>query len=166
MYDSAWVRVSQIDVELPSGERYWHEVVRLHRAAMMVLLDDQDRVLLLRRHRVVQDRWGWELPGGLVDDGEEPADAAVRELEEETGYRAARVEPLAIFQPMVSTVDSEQFAYVGRDPEPIGEPTEVNEQVARTEWVPLGSVQKLIAEGQIWESGALVALMRVLLDHR
>src|ERR1700753_2127454 len=84
VYDSAWVRVEQIDVELPSGERYWHEVVRLHRAAMMVLLDDQDRVLLLWRHRVAQDRWGWELPGGLVDDGEEPADAAVRELEEET----------------------------------------------------------------------------------
>jgi 8-oxo-dGDP phosphatase len=166
VYDSAWVRVGQIDVELPGGERYWHEVVRLHRAAMMVLLDDQDRVLLLWRHRVVQDRWGWELPGGLVDEGEEPVDAAVRELEEETGYRAGRVEPLVIFQPMVSTVDSEQFAYVGRDPERVGEPTEVNEQVARMEWVPLGSVQKLIAADQIWESGALVALMRVLLDHR
>lgn len=133
---------------------------------MMVLLDNQDRVLLLWRHRVVQDRWGWELPGGLVDEGEEPAGAAVRELEEETGYRAGQVEPLLTFQPMVSTVDSEQFAYVGRDPQRIGDPAEVNEQVARMEWVPLGSVPELIAKGRIWESGALVALMRVLLDHR
>jgi 8-oxo-dGTP pyrophosphatase MutT (NUDIX family) len=140
-------------------------VVRLHRAAMMVLLDEQDRVLLLWRHRVVQDRWGWELPGGLVDDDEEPADAAVRELAEETGYRAGRVEPLVTFQPMVSTVDSEQFAYVGREPERVGEPTEVKE-VARMEWVPLASVPDLIAAGEIWESGALVALQRVLLDRR
>ena len=131
----------------------------------MVLLDEQDRVLLLWRHRVVQDGWGWELPGGLVDDDEEPAHAAVRELEEETGYRAGRVEPLITFQPMVSTVDSEQFAYVGREPERIGEPTGINEEVARMEWVPLASVPGLIAAGDIWESGALVALMRVLLQE-
>ena len=72
IYDNPWVWLGQVDVELPDGERFWHHVVRLHRAAMMVLLDDQDRVLLLWRHRFVQDRWGWELPGGLIDEGEEP----------------------------------------------------------------------------------------------
>jgi hypothetical protein len=87
------------------------------------------------------------------------------ELEDETGYRAGRVEPLITFQPMVSTVDSEQFAYVGREPERIGEPTEVNEEVARMEWVPLASVPTLIAAGDIWESGALVAVMQVLLQE-
>ena len=89
----------------------------------------------------------------------------MRELEEETGYRAGRVEPLITFQSMVSTVDSEQFAYVGREPERIGEPTGINEEVARMEWVPLASVPGLIAAGDIWESGALVALMRVLLQE-
>jgi 8-oxo-dGTP pyrophosphatase MutT (NUDIX family) len=91
IYDNPWVWLGQVDVELPDGERFWHHVVRLHRAAMMVLLDEQGRVLLLWRHRFVQDRWGWELPGGLVDEGEEPAETAARELEEETGYRAGRV---------------------------------------------------------------------------
>jgi hypothetical protein len=37
----------QVDVELPSGERFWHHIVRLHRAAMMALVDDEDRVRLL-----------------------------------------------------------------------------------------------------------------------
>jgi 8-oxo-dGTP pyrophosphatase MutT (NUDIX family) len=123
--------LGQIDVELPGGERFWHHVVRLHRAAMMVLLDEQDRVLLRWRHRLIEDRWGWELPGGLVDDDGEPADAAVRELEEETGHRAGRVEHLITFEPMVGTVDSGHFVYVGRDPEQVGEPTETNEEVAR-----------------------------------
>jgi 8-oxo-dGTP pyrophosphatase MutT (NUDIX family) len=62
--------------------------VRLHRAVAVVLLNGQDRVLLVRRYRFVQDRWGWELPGGLVDEDEEPGEAARRELEELTGYRA------------------------------------------------------------------------------
>ena len=126
IYDNPWVWLGQVDVELPDGERFWHHVVRLHRAAMMVLLDEQDRVLLLWRHRFVQDRWGWELPGGLIDEGEEPAETAARELEEETGYRAGRVEHLITFQPMVGMVDSEHVVFVGRDAEKIGEPTETN----------------------------------------
>ena len=132
----------------------------------MVPLDDRDRVLLLWRHRLIQDRWVGSCRAGLVDDvddDEEPAHAAVRELEEETGYRAGRVEHLITFEPMVGTVDSGHFVYVGRDPEQVGEPTETNEEVARMEWVPLGSVPGPIAAGDIWNSGALVALMRLLM---
>ena len=87
---------------------------------------------------------------------------AVRELEEETGYRAGRVEHLITFQPMVGMVDSEHVVFVGRDPEKIAEPTEGNE-IERMEWVPLASVPGLIASGEIWNAGSLVALMRLLM---
>ena len=53
IYDSPDVWLGQVDVELPDGERIWHHVVRLSRAAVMALLDDQDRVLLLWRHRFI-----------------------------------------------------------------------------------------------------------------
>jgi 8-oxo-dGTP pyrophosphatase MutT (NUDIX family) len=46
-----------------------------------------ERVLLMRRHRFIVDRWVWELPGGYVDDGEGSGAAAAREVEEETGWR-------------------------------------------------------------------------------
>ena len=161
IYDNPWVWLGQVDVELPDGERFWHHVVRLHRAAMMVLVDDQDRALLLWRHRFVQDRWGWELPGGLIDEGEEPKETAERELEEETGYRAGKVEHLITFQPMVGMVDSEHVVFVGRDPEKVAEPTEANE-IERMEWLPLASVPRLIEAGEIWNSGTLVALLRLL----
>ena len=165
IYDNPWVWLGQVDVQLPDGERFWHHVVRLHRAAMMVLVDDQDRVLLLWRHRFVQDRWGWELPGGLIDEGEEPVEAAVRELEEETGYRAGRVEHLITFQPMVGMVDSEHVVFTGRDPEKVAEPVEANE-IERMEWVPLSSVPGLIAAREIWNSGTLVGLLRLLMADR
>jgi 8-oxo-dGTP pyrophosphatase MutT (NUDIX family) len=161
IYDNPWVWLGQVDVELPDGERFWHHVVRLHRAAMMVLLDDDDRVLLLWRHRFVQDRWGWELPGGLIDEGEEPAEAATRELEEETGYRAKRIEHLITFQPMVGMVDSEHVVFVGRGAELVGEAIEANE-IERMQWVPLAEVPALIKAGEIWNSGSLVALLRLL----
>src|SRR5437868_15118416 len=72
VYDNLWVWLGQVDVELSDGKRLRHHVVRLHRAAMMVLVDQQDRVLLLWRHRFVRYKLGWELPGGLIDEGEEP----------------------------------------------------------------------------------------------
>jgi predicted NUDIX family NTP pyrophosphohydrolase len=109
IYDNPWVWLGQVDVELPGGERFWHHVVRLHRAAMTVLVDKDDRVLLLWRHRFVQDRWGWELPGGLIDEGEEPIETAARELEEETGYRAGRLEHLVTFARGLSTKSTTQL---------------------------------------------------------
>jgi 8-oxo-dGDP phosphatase len=163
VYESPWVWLGQVDVGLPGGERFWHHVVRLHRAAMMVLVDDSDRVLLLWRHRFVPDRWGWEVPGGLVDADEEPADAAARELEEETGYRAGRVEQLITFQPIAGSVDAEHVVFVGRDPQRIGDPADASE-VTRMEWVPLRSVPELITAGKIWNAGSLVALMRLLMN--
>jgi 8-oxo-dGTP pyrophosphatase MutT (NUDIX family) len=70
------VWLGEVDVELPDGERFWHHVVHLHRAATTVLVNNHDQVLLLWRHRFVQDRWGWELPGGLIDEGVEPIETA------------------------------------------------------------------------------------------
>jgi 8-oxo-dGDP phosphatase len=95
----------------------------------------------------------------------EPIETATRELEEETGYRAGRLEHLMTFQPMVGMVDSEHVVFGGRDQEKISEATEVNES-DRLEWVPLSSASDLITAGKIWNSVSLVALLRLLVPDR
>jgi len=50
-----------------------------------VVINDEDRVFMLWRHRIATNEWGRELPGGILDPGEDPADCAVREVVEETG---------------------------------------------------------------------------------
>ena len=115
-------------------------------------------MLLTWRHRFVQDRWGWELPGGLVDEDEEPAEAAVRELEEQTGYRAGQLERLIAFQPVAEVADGERVVFVGRDARRVAEPVSA-EGIERAEWVPLGSVAGLIADGQVWNSASVIGLM-------
>jgi hypothetical protein len=58
-------------------------------------------------------------------------------------------------------VDSEHVVFTGRDPERVGEPTDLSES-ERADWVPLASVPELISAGQIWGAGTLVALLRLL----
>jgi 8-oxo-dGDP phosphatase len=158
IYDSPWVRLGQVDVEPPEGERYWHHVARFRPAALLALVDDENRVLLAWRHRFVPDTWGWEIPGGLIDDGEKPIDAARRELEEETGYRAGQVEHLLSYEPMPGAVDAPHAIFLGRDPRQVRDDPDVNE-AARLEWHSLAAVPALLASGDVTNAATVIALL-------
>ena len=87
VYESEWMSLSLVDVELPSGKRFEHHVLRMPCDAAGVVVDDPERgVLLLWRHRFISDTWGWEVPAGRVDPGETPEECAARETLEETGW--------------------------------------------------------------------------------
>lgn len=162
LYDHRWVRLSKVDVELPDGQRFEHHVVTLPAAAMVVLLDRaQESVLLMWRHRFASDVWNWELPGGLVETGEDPAEAAAREVEEETGYRAGALQHVVTFEPMIGMVRSPHHVFLGGDVTRVAEPSDTTEmQVMR--WVSLSDVAHRIANGGIRNSGTLVGLLYVL----
>jgi 8-oxo-dGTP pyrophosphatase MutT (NUDIX family) len=162
LYESEWIKLYLTDVELPDGQRFEHHTVWMPSAAMTAMLNDElTHVLLMWRHRFVPDLWNWELPGGLVDAGEDPAQAAAREIEEETGYRPRSIEHLVTFEPMIGMVNTPHHVFIARGAERVGEPTEKTE-MQRMEWVPLMQLPSLIAQGQVSNSGTLVALLHVL----
>ncbi|MFF1482994.1 NUDIX domain-containing protein [Streptomyces sp. NPDC058301] len=161
VYDNRWVKLALVDVEPPGVERFEHHVVRLHHVAISAVLDDNDRVLMLWRYRFVPDKWGWELPGGIVDEGEEPQATAMREFEEETGWRPQFLEHVVTYQPMVGMVDSPHEIFVGRGAEHIGDPTDV-EEAGHVAWVPLSDIPGLMARDELMGSGTLVALLHLL----
>ncbi|KKK04877.1 NUDIX hydrolase [Micromonospora sp. HK10] len=159
--DTRRARLSIASVELPDGVRFEQYVIRAPRSAMVAVLDDQRRLLLMRRHRFVIDRWVWELPGGYVDDQEEPVVCAAREVEEETGWRPGALEPLLTFQPWVGTADAENLLFLSRSAEHIGPPTDINEteQVA---WIPLGEARALVSSGEIVGAGTVMAVLELV----
>lgn len=162
VYDNPWVRLVLADVQPPGGgERFEHHVVRLFSVSVAVVLDDADRVLMLWRHRFVADQWGWELPGGIVDDGENGAATAARETEEETGWRPGSMTHLVTFQPMMGMVDASHELYLAHGAEYIGEPAE-SEEAGQVAWIPLDEVPGLLARGELLGSGTLVGLLYVL----
>jgi 8-oxo-dGTP pyrophosphatase MutT (NUDIX family) len=86
VYDNRWVKVALVDVEAPNGERWEYHVVQLARIAIALIVDDQDRALMLWRYRFPTRQWGYELLGGMVDDGDDAAATAAREAAEESGF--------------------------------------------------------------------------------
>ncbi|MDL4777587.1 NUDIX hydrolase [Actinomadura xylanilytica] len=161
VYDNPWVRLTMVDIEPPDGQRFEHHVVRLQRVAIALVLNDADEVLMMWRHRFVDDSWGWELPGGIVDKDEEGAAAAAREVLEETGWRPGPMEHAVSFQPMVGMVDTPHEVYMGRGAELVGEPTDL-EEAARIDWLPMNTVLELISKGEVLGSGSLVGLLYLL----
>ncbi|WP_086753662.1 NUDIX domain-containing protein, partial [Streptomyces scabiei] len=130
--------------------------------AVTAAVDDRRRVLMMWRHRFVTDTWAWELPMGLVEDGERPEEAA-RELEEETGWRPGSLRELLYAQPAAGITDTQHFVFRTDDARRIGEPTEQNES-DRLEWIPLTDVPGLISRREIVSSATLVGVMALLLD--
>ncbi|MEU2615639.1 NUDIX hydrolase [Micromonospora sp. NPDC007271] len=159
--DTRRARLSIADVELPDGVRFEQYVIRAPRSAMVAVLDDQYRLLLLRRHRFVFDRWVWELPGGYVDGQEEPEFCAVREVEEETGWRPHEVEPLLSFQPWVATADAENLLFLARGAEYTGPPTDVNE-AERVAWISLAEAREMVTQGEIAGAGTVIAVLELV----
>lgn len=159
--DTRRLRLSIASVELPDGVTFEQYVMRMPKAAMMVVLDDQERVLMMWRHRFIIDRWVWELPGGYVDPEEPPEVTAAREVEEETGWRPRDVRPLVSLQPIVGSADAENLLFVATGAEYIGEPEDINE-AERVAWVPLNSVRERIERGEIIGAASQVGLLHVL----
>jgi ADP-ribose pyrophosphatase len=86
-------------VRLPSGLRQELDMVVHAGAVCVAALDGDGRVLLVRQYRHAAGEWLLEIPAGRLEAGEDPLVAARRELEEETGHRAARWSPLVGFFP-------------------------------------------------------------------
>lgn len=157
-----WVSLNLVDVQPPGGgERFEHHVVRLFRAVIGLVLDDNDRVLMLWRHRFVSDQWGWELPGGIVDAGEDDALTAAREVEEETGWRPNSMRPLISFQPMIGMVDSPHAVYYAKGATFVGEPP-ASDEAGEVAWIPLSRIRGLLDKNEILGSGSIVGLLHLL----
>jgi 8-oxo-dGTP pyrophosphatase MutT (NUDIX family) len=160
--DTPHIRVSLADVEIPDHARFTQYVFRMRRCAMTAVLDDAgDRVLLMRRHRFIVDRWVWELPGGYVDDGEDPIAAAAREVGEETGWRPRGMEYVMSCQPIIGNADYPQDLYLAHGAEHVGEPEA--DEAAEVGWVPVDETPAMIARGEILGAITIIGLQHVLL---
>ena len=162
VYDSEWMRLALVDVEIPGGARFDHHVVRYPLAASGTVAVDPDRgVLALWRHRFITDTWGWEIPAGRLEAGETPEQAARRETLEETGWEPGPLRRLGSYAPSNGSSDQIFHVFLADGATHVGDPTDPGES-ERVDWLAPDEVRELIAKGEITDGLSLTALLWAL----
>jgi ADP-ribose pyrophosphatase len=121
-------------------------------------------VVLVRQERHGIEGVTLEVPGGMVDPGEDPATAAVRELSEETGYAGRPPVELGWVHPNPAIQSNKTFTYLVEDAAPAGDPDPQDDEEFQVLAVPHAAVRDLVRRGEITHALSVVALY--LLDLR
>lgn len=148
----------------PDGEEFEREVVHHPGAVSVVpLLDDGETVVLVRQFRSAIEALLLEIPAGKLDvDGEPPEAAAARELEEEVGYRAGRLEKLAEFYNSPGYCDEHSIVYMALEMESCDLSAQgVEERHMAIERVALADVPAMISDGRLVDAKTIIGLTLV-----
>lgn len=87
VYEGKVLNVKLLEVELPNGKISKREIVRHRGAVAVVALTENNKILLVEQFRKALDKIVLEIPAGKLEEGENPIECGIRELEEETGYK-------------------------------------------------------------------------------
>lgn len=129
------------------------------RPGVSVLPIKNGRVIVQSQYRYPVRSWQWEIPGGFIDTGETPEEAAVRELKEETGYDVKNIRSLGAFHPSFGSTNEKIYLFVAECGEK-GEDAKEPGEVIRTEELEAEAFEKLVVSGEFMHGAGLAAWAR------
>lgn len=112
MYDGPLFKVAKVTLQNSEGKEVARDVIEHPGAACIVPMIDEQTVLLVEQWRIGAKRALWEIPAGTLDPGEDPLACAARELEEETGYKAGKLEHLFTMFPSPGILDEKMHIFI------------------------------------------------------
>jgi len=157
LYRGRAVAIRKVAVELPTGKHGSRVIIEHPGSVAVVPLLDDGRLVLIRQFRLAAGGVIWEIPAGHIERGEDPEACARRELEEETGYRAGKVEGLfeAYLSPGSSTELMRFFLATGLEKKE--QRTEEDETIS-VEPVGFSRVARMIASNEIRDAKSIAAI--------
>ena len=164
IYDGKIIRVERDTVRLPDGALALREVVRHPGAVCVVPLTDKNEVLLVRQYRYPEERVLTEIPAGKLEPGEHSAehfaDAARRELREETGAVCDRLTFIGDFYSSPAILDEVIHMYLAEGLS-IGNASPDDDEFLDLMSIPLDSLCDMIAGGDIADGKTQAAVLKV-----
>jgi ADP-ribose pyrophosphatase len=158
VYHGRAFNVRREEIRLPDGKSARLDIVEHVGAITLVPVDDQHRVWFVRQYRHAAGEVLLELPAGTVEPGEAPLECARREIREEIGMAAGRIEPIGEYflAPGYSSEFMHVFLATGLHPDPL--PGDADEFLS-TEAIPLDEVLRMAESGKIRDAKTLASLM-------
>jgi len=139
----------------PDGFEIHRSIVRHPGSAVMMALDRDQRILLVKQFRLPAEAYLWELPAGRLDPGESPLQAAKRELREETGYQAADWTNLASFWASPGYVAEKMNVFLATGLSE-GKQEPMEDERIETRWFSKAEVGRMIREGEISDAKTII----------
>jgi 8-oxo-dGTP pyrophosphatase MutT (NUDIX family) len=161
IYSNPWIDVREDQVLRPDGSNGIYGVIHFHNIAVGIIpIDAQGRVILVGQHRYPLDYYSWEIPeGGCLIAQETPETAAQRELQEETGFVAARWDYLGQMVVSNSTTDEVAHFFLARELT-AGRPQPDATEEILVKTMDFEEAYRQAMDGEITESLTVVGLAR------
>jgi ADP-ribose pyrophosphatase len=157
-YATPIFRVTEDRAVDPDGFEIRRAIVQHRGSAVMMPVDAEGRILLVRQYRLPARRYLWELPAGRLDEGETPLRTARRELKEETGYRARRWKKLVSLYPTPGYVAEKMTIYLATELIE-GEPTPMGDERIQCRWFTAGELEEWIGSGKIVDAKTIIGFL-------
>ncbi len=143
---------------LANGETIAHDVAIAAGAVVILPMVDVNRVCLIRNFRIAVDETLTELPAGTIEQNEDPLATARRELIEETGYRAGKIDKLCDFYMSPGILNEKMHLFVATDLQSGASALEVGEEI-QTQVVDWAEAMRMVELGEIRDAKSLVGLL-------
>lgn len=163
VYEGKILTVRKDDALLPDGRPCIREIIE-HSGGACVLYVEAGKALFVRQYRYAYGESIYEIPAGKLEKGEDPALTAARELEEETGIRAKRLELLYVNYPTPGYTNEKIYIYRAYDGDRVATKLDDGEFLD-VEWIPLDRVKDMLKSGEIKDGKTIIALQYYFLTE-
>lgn len=164
VYEGKIIKVRCDDAELPNGQPCKREIIE-HSGGACVLYVENGAVLLVRQYRYAYGESVYEIPAGKLEMGEDPMLAAARELEEEAGVKAGRLELLFVNYPTPGYTNEKIYIYRAYDC--VKTQAHLDEgEFLDVEYIPLTKIEEMLKAGEIKDGKTIIALQAYLLSEK
>lgn len=161
VYDNYYLKVYEDRLDLDGAGKLYVRGVR--RDYCTVVPFSPKGILTIRSYRHLVDSYQLEVPSGYVDEGETPRQAAIRELEEETGYVAKKMTRVGSYMLDYSMFIQTGHIFAAYGLENKGRKNLGNmEKISKMEFMPVGKIKKMLLSGRILNAATIVALYRAI----